>query len=146
MIGRAITDRPDLYAAAIIEFGTLNMIRYMDNANGANIAKEFGSMKNPSEFKNLLEMDSYHHIKMGEKYPSTLLTAGLNDPRLPAWMTAKFAARLQAANTADTQNLLLIDKDSGHGVDDTKVRAFERFATILSFALWQTGHPDYQPD
>ncbi|SHJ33028.1 oligopeptidase B Serine peptidase. MEROPS family S09A [Aquimarina spongiae] len=146
LIGRSITERPDLFKAAIVEFGALNVIRSMEDANGANIAKELGDINDPEEFQGLLEMDSYHHINdKGEKYPSTLLTAGLNDPRVPVWNSIKFGARLKAANTSkNTHNLLLIDAEAGHGIDDTKRKEFERFATILSFALWQTGHPDYQ--
>lgn len=146
MIGRAITERPELFAAAIVEFGMLNTLRSENRATGNIIEKEYGSIKNPEEFKALLEMDAYHHIKKEKKYPSTLLTVGLNDARVPAWFSIKFAARLQAANISNTNNLLLTNKNTGHGIGDTKMIEFERFATILSFALWQTGHPDYQPE
>ncbi|MEW7293157.1 prolyl oligopeptidase family serine peptidase [Aquimarina sp. 2304DJ70-9] len=145
MIGRAITERPDLFAAAIIEFGSLNMLRSEMRANGATNIKEFGALKDATEFKGLLEMDAYHHIKEAEKYPATLLSVGLNDARVPAWFSVKFAAKLQQANTSSNKILLLIDKDTGHGVDNTKLKGFNRFATVMSFAFWQTGHPEYQP-
>ncbi len=145
MIGRAITERPGLFSAAIVEFGSLNMLRSEMRPNGATNTKEFGSLKNPLEFKGLFEMDAYHHIKDGTNYPSTLLTAGLNDARVPAWFSVKFAAKLQQANASDSDNLLLINKNTGHGIDNTKLRKFNRYANILSFAFWQTGHPDYQP-
>ncbi|MCX2764524.1 prolyl oligopeptidase family serine peptidase [Aquimarina muelleri] len=145
LIGRAITDRPDLFTVAIVEFGSLNILRSIIHANGDNIAKEFGSVKDSIEFKYLLEMDAYQHIKDKEEYPATLLTAGLNDPRVPVWNTIKFGARLQKANTSNKPNFLLIDSESGHAKDDPKLKEFERYANILSFALWQTGHRDYQP-
>ncbi len=145
MAGRAITERPDLFAAAIIEFGSLNMLRSEMRANGATNVKEFGALSDSTEFKGLLKMDAYHHIKHGIEYPATLLTAGLNDARVPAWFSVKFAAKLLNANTSPKKNLLLIDKDAGHGVDNTKLKQFERFATVFTFAFWQTGHPDYQP-
>ncbi len=145
MIGRAITERPDLFKSAIIEFGVLNTLRSESRPNGANSVKEYGTIKDSLEFKALEEMDAYHHIKKGEKYPATLLTAGLNDPRVPAWFSVKFAARMEASNVSDNPNLLLLDADTGHGEGDTKLKEFERYANILSFALWQTGHPDYQP-
>jgi len=144
MIGRAITERPDLFSAAIIEFGMLNTLRSENRANGAKNIKEYGTIKKPKEFKALLEMDAYHHLKDGEEYPATLLTAGLNDPRVPAWFSIKFAARMKAVNKGKADNFLLIDKETGHGKDDTKAKEFDRFANILSFALWQTGHEDYQ--
>ncbi|GAA4279100.1 prolyl oligopeptidase family serine peptidase [Aquimarina mytili] len=145
MVGRAITEKPDLFAAAIIEFGSLNMLRSEMRANGATNIKEFGALSDSTEFKSLLKMDAYHHIKYGEEYPATLLTAGLNDARVPAWFSVKFAAKLLMANISEKKNLLLIDKDAGHGIDNTKLKQFERFATVFTFAFWQTGHPDYQP-
>ena len=145
MIGRAITERPDLFGTAIVEFGSLNMLRSEMRANGANNVKEFGTIKDSIGFKNLLEMDAYHHIKDKESYPSTLLMVGLNDPRVPPWFSVKFGARIQAANTSSRPNRLLFNSESGHAVDDTKLVEFTRYANILSFALWQTDHPEYQP-
>lgn len=146
MIGRAITERPDLFQAAIIEFGMMNTLRSENRSNGARNIKEYGNVNDPKEFKALLEMDAYHHLKKGERYPATLLTAGLNDPRVPAWFSIKFTARIQACNENDTNNLLLVDKKAGHGQDETKAKEFEKYANILAFALWQTGHPEYQPN
>lgn len=144
LIGRAITERPDLFAAAIVEFGSLNMVRSEMRRNGANNIKEFGTIKDPEEFKSLLEMDAYHHIEKNEKYPAVFLTAGLNDPRVPAWFSAKFMAKLQAYDVSNNPKLLLVDSESGHGIDDTKTKIFERYANIIAFAFKQTGHPDYQ--
>ena len=70
---------------------------------------------------------------------SSLVTAGMNDPRVIAWQPAKFAARLQAANTSENPILFLADYESGHGVGDTKTKQIESMADILSFALWQTS-------
>jgi len=145
MIGRAITDRPDLFKAAIVEFGSLNTLRSESRPNGANNVKEYGTIKDSLEFEGIKEMDAYHHIQQGVEYPATFLTAGLNDPRVPAWFSVKFAARMQASNASDNINLILIDDETGHGTDNTKLKEFERYANILSFAFWQTGHPDYQP-
>ncbi|WP_158250394.1 prolyl oligopeptidase family serine peptidase [Aquimarina sp. I32.4] len=145
VIGRAITERPDLYNAAIIDRGMLNTIRLENGINGANSAKEFGSVKDSIGFKALLEMDSYHHIKDNTNYPATLITTGMNDTRVPSWQSMKFAARLQKANISDNPILLKTEFNSGHGLQFTKNKEFETMATALSFALWQTGHPEYQP-
>ena len=83
-------------------------------------------------------------ITTGTKYPATLVTAGMNDPRVIAWQPAKFAARLQAVNTSDSPILFWADYEAGHGVGDTKSKQFESLADILSFALWQTGNPEFQ--
>ncbi|MBW1297801.1 prolyl oligopeptidase family serine peptidase [Aquimarina litoralis] len=144
MIGRAIIERPELFKAAIVEFGSLNTLRSESRPNGANNTKEFGSIKDSLEFRGLMKMDAFYNLKEGVAYPSTFLTAGINDPRLPAWFTLKFAAKMEDFNISENPNLLLIDFESGHGIDDTKLKEFERFANILSYAFWQTGHPDYQ--
>jgi prolyl oligopeptidase len=92
----------------------------------------------------LLEMDAYLHLRKGEKYPATLVTAGMNDPRVIAWQPAKFAAQLQATNSSDKPILFLADYEAGHGIGDTKTKAFQSLADIYGFALWQTGHPKFQ--
>lgn len=144
LIGRALTERPDLFAAAIPEVGCLNAIRMEESPNGPINAPEFGTVKDSVECMALLEMDAFLHVKDGEKYPATLVTAGMNDPRVIAWQPAKFAARLQAANTSENPVLFLADYEAGHGMGDTKTKAFQSLADIISFALWQTGNPKFQ--
>ncbi|MCT3949244.1 prolyl oligopeptidase family serine peptidase [Elizabethkingia anophelis] len=145
LIGRTITERPDIAKAAIAEVGLMNAIRLENSPNGANSTKEFGTVKNIEEFNALYEMDAYHHIKKGNKYPATLITGGYNDPRVPVWQPAKFAAKLQENNGSKNPILLKIDFDGGHGLDSSKKKAYEDVADIFAFALWQLGHPDYQP-
>ncbi|PKV52034.1 oligopeptidase B [Aquimarina sp. MAR_2010_214] len=145
-VGRAMTERPDLFAAVIINVGKMNTIRSEVGFNGENNAKEFGTIKDSEEFKWLLEMDSYHHIKKGEAYPGTLIITGMNDSRVAPWHSAKFAAKLQKYNSSQNPILLDVKFESGHGSNDSKKERYEGVADILSFAFWQTGHPDYQPE
>ena len=145
MVGRAITERPDLFAAAVPAVGAMNTVRMEETPNGPVNAPEFGTVKDPEEFKGLLAMDSYHHLKDGTKYPATLITSGMNDPRVIAWEPAKFAARMQNANASDKPILLLTDFEGGHGIGDQKSKVFEEFANIYSFSLWQSQHPAFQP-
>ena len=145
-VGRAITERPDLYAACIAIAPSMNLLRYEVEPNGSNNIKEYGSHEDSLQFRALLEMDSYHQIKDGEHYPATLVTTGINDSRVAAWNPAKFAARLQAANSSDNPVLLSVDFNSGHISNNGKLKNYERYANFVSFALWQTGHPDFQPN
>lgn len=145
LIGRALTERPDLFGAAIPEVGCLNPMRQEFSPNGPVNIPEFGTIKDSAECLALYEMDSYHHIMDGDMYPATLITAGMNDPRVIVWQPAKFAARLQAANASDNPILLLVDFKSGHGIGDSKTTYYESIADKQSFALWQTGHPDFNP-
>ena len=144
LVGRAITERPDLFAAAIPEVGVMNPVRFEASPNGSGNIPEFGTIKDSIECMALIEMDSYLHLKKGVKYPATLVTAGINDPRVIVWQPAKFAARLQEVNTSKKPILLRVDYSSGHGFGDVKSVLFERIADLFAFALWQTGHPDFQ--
>lgn len=144
LIGRAMTERPDLFAVALPAVGCMNALRFEESPNGPVNVPEFGTVKDSVECMALMEMDSYFHIKDGVKYPSTLITAGMNDPRVIAWQPAKFAARLQAANASDKPILFWTDYEAGHGIGDSKTKSFEDLADGLSFAFWQTGHPDYK--
>jgi prolyl oligopeptidase len=145
LVGRAMTERPDLFAAAMPQVGLLNALRGEETPNGPANVPEFGSFRNPQECRALIEMDAYLHLKNGVRYPAALVTAGMNDPRVIAWEPAKFAARLQASTASDRPVLFFTDFKAGHGIGDQKTKQFESLADILSFGLWQTGHPEFQP-
>ena len=146
LVGRAMTERPDLFAAVIPNVGCLNTLRAEESPNGPVNVPEFGTVKDSAECMGLMEMDSYLHIREGEKYPATLITAGMNDPRVIAWQPGKFAARLQATNKSDKPILFLTDFEAGHGIGDTKTKSFESLSDMLSFSFWQTGQTGYQPE
>ncbi|WP_160139428.1 prolyl oligopeptidase family serine peptidase [Chryseobacterium sp. c4a] len=141
-VGRAMTERPDLFKAVIAEVGSLNTIRQEVTPNGQ--PKEFGSVKDPKEFKSVLEMDSFHHIKKGVKYPATFVTGGINDQRVIVWEPTKFAAKLMANNTSDHPVLLKIDFEGGHAANVPITQRYATLGDLFTFAFWQLGHPDYQ--
>ncbi len=143
-IGRAITERPELFKVAIIESGVLNTTRFDNNGIQETSKKEYGNPNDPVEFKGLLEMDSFQHIKKGKKYPATIVYAGINDPRVAPWQSGKFVAKLLANTTSKNPVLLNIDYDGGHGGDIPVMQRYMNLSNIFSFALWQLGHPDYQ--
>ncbi|HVU08151.1 MAG TPA: prolyl oligopeptidase family serine peptidase [Verrucomicrobiae bacterium] len=144
LIGRAITERPDLFGAAIIQVGCLDMLRIETTPNGVPNIPEFGSVKTENGFKALYEMSAYHHIVDETDYPAVLLTTGINDPRVEPWQSAKMAARLQAATASGKPVLLRVDYEAGHGIGNTKKQSEEQFADMLTFLLWQFGAPDFQ--
>ena len=144
-VGRAITERPDLFSAAIINVGFMNTVRIENGLNGENNAKEFGTVEIEEEFKSLLEMDSYHHLKENTQYPATLITTGLNDSRVPPWHSAKFVAKIQDSQKDSIDPILFkVNFESGHGSGNSKTERIESTADILSFAFWRTGHPNYK--
>jgi prolyl oligopeptidase len=145
LIGRAITDRPDLFAAAVVDVGCLDMLRSETTTNGVPNIPEFGSTRTKEGFDALLAMSAYANVKDGTKYPAVLLTHGINDPRVEPWETAKMVARLQAATASDKPVLFRVDYQAGHGIGSTRKQHQEEEADGMAFLLWQLGHPDFQP-
>lgn len=145
-VGRAVTEAPELFAAAIFNVGMMDTIRSEESANGITNISEFGTVKDPAEFKALLEMSTYHAVKDGQAYPGVMLVHGMNDPRVDVWQSGKVTARLQAAQaglpgagkTAGT-TLLRLDAQAGHGMGSTHTQRQAMAADMQSFLLWQMG-------
>jgi prolyl oligopeptidase len=145
LIGGAITQRPDLFAGALIRVGCSNALRMEFTPNGPPNIAEFGTVTDPDGFKALYAMDAYQHVKNGTAYPGVLLTAGINDPRVDPSQPAKMTARLQAATSSKKPVLLRVDYDAGHGMGSTRAQHDLEFADEMSFLLWQAGEPEFQP-
>jgi prolyl oligopeptidase len=146
LIGRAITERPDLFGAAIIVSGVLDALRAETTAHGLVDIPEFGSTRTEDGFKSLYAMSPYHHVKDGTAYPAVLISTGINDPRVDPWESAKMTARLQAATSSGKPVLLRVDYGGGHGlIGATRQQVQEGRADSWSFLLWQLGDPEFQP-
>jgi prolyl oligopeptidase len=146
LIGRAMEERPDLFGAVVARVPAADMLRFQTTANGPDNVPEFGDVHTPGGFKALYAMSPYAHVRNGVQYPPTMVYAGINDQRVPAWIAAKFAARLQAATGSGKPVLLRVDYDAGHtGFDATRAQFERNTADMLAFALWQTGDPEFQP-
>ena len=139
LIGNSIAERPELFGAAIDQVGVNNALRAETTSNGVPNIPEFGSVKTEDGFKALYEMDAYRKIKDGVKYPAVMLTTGANDPRVEPWMSAKMAARLQAATSSGKPVLLRVDYDAGHGFNSTKRQQNEQRADVYAFLFEQLG-------
>lgn len=145
LIGRSITERPDLFAAAHISVGCTDMLRFETTMNGPPNVPEFGTVSDEQEFRGLLAMSTLHHIRDGVKYPAIILTHGINDPRVEPWISAKAAARFQAATGSGKPVFFRVDYQAGHGIGSTKKQRQEQLADVWSFLLCQFGEPDFQP-
>lgn len=134
-VGRAMTERPDLFAAVISKVGMSNPLRVEFEPNGQPNVPEFGSIKDEAGFAALKAMDSYHAVKDGVRYPPVLLTTSSNDARVAPHNVAKMASRLQAANPGSTA-LLRIDFDGGHDMNDlSKAKSDAEYADDFAFVL-----------
>jgi prolyl oligopeptidase len=144
-MGRAMTDRPDLFAGVIDIVPAANTLRAEFSPNGPDNIPEFGSIKTEQGFKNLYEMDSIQHVKAGVTYPAVLISTGLNDPRVSPWEPAKFASALEASGTPNPV-LLRVDAQAGHGIGSTRTQADLLSADWIAFAFWRSGMPGWRPD
>jgi prolyl oligopeptidase len=142
LTGAAMTQRPDLFRAAIVGVPLLDMLRYQDFLMARYWVPEYGSAENPDQFKYLLAYSPYQHVKPGTKYPAVLLTAGEHDSRVHASHARKMAAALQAATASDTSEqpiLLWVDRDAGHGQGKPLNLRIRDVADERIFVMWQLG-------
>jgi prolyl oligopeptidase len=119
--------------------GLLDCVRAETTTNGVPNIAEFGTVATKEGFEGLLAMSAYHHVKGGAKYPAVLLVHGINDPRVEPWMSAKMAARLQAASTSGKPILFRVDYAAGHGIGSTRTQRQEQTADEWAFLLAQMG-------
>ena len=145
LVGRAITERPDLFAVAVPAVGVMDTTRFESSANGAANIPEFGSMKDEAEARALVAMSTYHAIRDGTPYPGVMFDHGVNDIRVDVWQSLKGAARMASATSSGKPVLLRLDYDIGHGQGSTRAQSQARMADTWSFMLWQMGDPEFQP-
>lgn len=144
-VGRAMTERPDLFAAAVPSVPVLDMVRSEQRANGVANVPEYGTVKVEAEFHALLRNSSYHAIQNGNRYPATMLMHGVNDSRVDVWQSLKYASRLADAQKGQQAVLLRLDYEAGHGAGSGADQANQRTADLQAFMLWQMGVPEFQP-
>lgn len=140
IIGMAIAQRPELFAAAAIDVGILNTTRLDQIPIGLMNVEELGSPATEQGMRDLRKIDAYENLKDGVRYPAVMLTVGLKDDRVSPWQSAKFAARLDAiASKVEQPNPVLVfaEKNAGHDINN--------YAQIVSFFLWRTVGGDASP-
>jgi prolyl oligopeptidase len=136
-VGRAMTERPDLFAAVVDGVGWSNPLRYVAEQNGYGEEPEWGAISDPAGYRALKSIDSYHAVKDGTAYPAVLLTTGVTDPRVAPFHVAKMTARLQAATSSGKPILLRVDYDAGHGMGSTRSQQDREAADTYAFLLSQ---------
>ncbi|MFM1829983.1 MAG: hypothetical protein RLZZ558_323 [Planctomycetota bacterium] len=142
LTGVAVTQRPELFAAAISAVPLLDMLRYHQFLLARYWVPEYGSAEDPEQFQWLLAYSPYHNLKPGTRYPAMLFTAGENDSRVHPLHARKMAARMQAM--ADGQAnanpvLLWVDRDAGHGQGKPLAMRIRDQVDQWSFLMWRTG-------
>ncbi len=143
LVGRVITERPELFAAAQVAVGMVNPLRMLHAENGANQKGELGDPETEAGYRSIFAMDGYQHVKANTGYPATIFTVGLNDHRVAPWMTSKMAARMRTATTSRAPILIRVDANAGHGIGSTRDQGFAERADVWSFFLQTFGEPEF---
>lgn len=137
LIGACITQRPDLFGAALPEVGVLDMLRFHKFTIGHAWTSDYGSSENADEFKALLAYSPLHNLKKGTCYPPTMVMTADHDDRVVPAHSFKFAAALQAAQATDCPNptLIRIESRAGHGAGKPTAKVIEEAGDRWSFLV-----------
>jgi len=134
-----ITQHPDLFRAVVSSVGIYDMLRVELAPNGAFNVTEFGTVKNPEQFKALYAYSPYHHVVDGTKFPSVLMMTGANDGRVAPYHSRKMTARLDEANKSENPILLRTSSSAGHGQGTALSERIKQLADIYAFLFAQLG-------
>ena len=137
LMGAVLTQRPDLFHVVVSHVGIYDMLRVEHDPNGAFNVTEFGTIKNPDEFKALYAYSPYHHVVNGTAYPPVLLLTGANDGRVDPYHSKKMLARLQEANPENPLLLLRVTFDGGHGIGRSTKQKVAEEADVYAFLFDQ---------
>lgn len=139
LVGACLTQRPDLFAAALPAVGVFDMLRFHKFTIGWAWISEYGSPEDPEEFKALYAYSPLHNLKPGTVYPATLMTTADHDDRVVPAHSFKFAAALQAAQGGSQPILIRIDTKAGHGAGKPTTKLIEETADRWAFLVEVLG-------
>jgi prolyl oligopeptidase len=140
LVGAAITQRPDLFRAAICGVPLLDMLRYHQFRIAKLWVPEYGSSDDPQQFRWLAAYSPYHHVKDGVDYPATLFFTAASDTRVDPLHARKMTARLQAATTGRKGPVLLrLETQAGHGAGKPLAKLLAQHTDELTFLFQELG-------
>jgi prolyl oligopeptidase len=137
LMGAMITQHPDLMHAVVSAVGIYDMLRVELAPNGAFNVTEFGTVKDPEQFKALYAYSPYHHVVDGTRYPSILMMTGANDGRVAPYHSRKMVARLDEASKSSNPILLRTSSSAGHGIGTALSERIKQLADQYSFLFAQ---------
>ena len=136
LVGACMTQRPDLFGAALPAVGVMDMLRFPKFTIGWAWMSDYGSPENPEEFKALYAYSPYHNLKPGTRYPATLITTSDHDDRVVPAHSYKFAAALQAAQDPDgPPTLIRVETRAGHGAGKPTTKIIDEIADTYAFLV-----------
>ncbi len=133
LIGACLTQRPDLFGAALPEVGVMDMLRFHKFTIGWAWTSDYGSSDDPTEFKALYAYSPLHNLKPGTKYPPTLIATSDHDDRVVPGHSFKFAATMQADQAGPAPVLIRIEVKAGHGAGKSITKLIDETADTWAF-------------
>jgi prolyl oligopeptidase len=135
LVGACLTQRPDLFGAALPAVGVMDMLRFHLFTAGRYWVDDYGSAADPEQFKTLYAYSPYHKIKPGTEYPATLITTADTDDRVVPGHSFKFAAALQKAQAGDAPVLIRVEVKSGHGGGTPTQKKIQQITDVWAFLV-----------
>jgi prolyl oligopeptidase len=143
LVGVALTQRPELFRAAVCAVPLLDMLRYQHFQIGKHWIPEYGSADDPAQFDFIYAYSPYHHVKAGVEYPAVLFMTADGDTRVDPMHAKKMTAlmRAEAANGRSRERpiLLRVEPKAGHGMGKPVTKQIEELTDVYSFLVWQLG-------
>jgi prolyl oligopeptidase len=139
LVGACMTQRPDLFGAALPNVGVMDMLRFQKFTIGWAWTSDYGSSEKPDDFAYLYAYSPLHHIAKGCCYPATFITTADHDDRVVPAHSFKFAATLQAAQGCDKPVLIRIETKAGHGAGKPTTKIIEETADRWAFLVKELG-------
>jgi prolyl oligopeptidase len=135
LVSACMSQRPELFAAALPAVGVMDMLRFHKFTIGWAWCSEYGNPDNEEDFKILYAYSPLHNLKPGTKYPATMITTADRDDRVVPAHSFKFAAALQEAHAGDNPVLIRIDTKAGHGAGKPTLKIIEEVADKWAFLV-----------
>jgi prolyl oligopeptidase len=132
-VGALITQRPDLFRAAVCGVPLLDMLRYQRFRIAKLWIAEYGSSEDPKQFEWLYAYSPYHKVKAGTRYPAVLLTTAESDSRVDPLHARKMAAAMQAATISEHPILLRVETKAGHGAGKPISKIVDEMTDVFAF-------------
>jgi prolyl oligopeptidase len=139
LVGACITQRPELFGAALPAVGVFDMLRFQKFTIGWAWTSDYGSSDHPDDIGTLLGYSPYHNVRAGVRYPATLITTGDHDDRVYPAHSFKFAAAMQHAQAGDAPVLLRVETKAGHGAGKPTTKVIDEVADRYAFLVKTLG-------
>ncbi len=139
LVGACMTQRPDLFGAALPAVGVMDMLRFHKFTIGWAWVSDYGSADDPQQFKTLVAYSPLHNLKPGTKYPATLVTTADHDDRVVPGHSFKFTATLQACQAGEAPTLIRVQTRAGHGMGKPTSIWIEEYSDIYAFLVHALG-------